>query len=251
MTDPVPPPRADHAAPPRFSFGRMIPLGVLALGFVLFFVLGLDRHVSLESFRVHFVQLKDWVAMKGWLAPLLFGLFYALIVAFSVPGGLVTTLAGAMLFGWALNAAVVVAAATMGATALFLAARLGLGEPLRARAGPRLAKMEAGFNRDAFSYLLALRLVPLFPFWLVNLAPAFLGVRLSTYVLATAIGIAPATVIFSIIGESLGGLVAQGGHVSIEHVLTPRVAAALGGLAVLALLPVVYRRWRGGNGSGG
>ena len=91
---------------------------------------------------------------------------------------------------------------------------------------------------------MALRLIPLFPFWLVNLAPAFLGVSLRTYILATAVGIAPATVIFSIIGEGLGVVVAQGGAVGADQVLTPKVLAALAGLAALALLPVGYRRWQ-------
>ncbi len=256
MTPPAAPPpdRADPAArrtgrfsvrfSGRFSWARLVPLGLLAAGFATFFLLGLDRHVSLDAFRAHFADLKSWVAAKGVLALLMFGVLYALLIAFSVPGGLAMTLAGAMLFGWAANAATVVVAATAGASAVFLAARLGLGEPLRARAGPWLAKMEAGFNRNAFAYLLALRLIPLFPFWLVNLAPAFLGVSLRTYILATAVGIAPATVIFSIIGEGLGVVVAQGGAVGADQVLTPKVLAALAGLAALALLPVGYRRWQ-------
>ncbi len=245
MTRPESSPRA------RLTLGRLLPLGLLAAGFAAFFLLGLDRYVSMDALRAHYADLKGWVAAKGALALVAFGLLYALAVAFSVPGGLILTLTGAMLFGWAANAGAVVIAATLGATVVFLAARLGLGEPLRARAGPWLAKMETGFNRNAFAYLLALRLIPLFPFWLVNLAPAFLGVRLGVYVAATALGIAPATVIFSIIGEGLGAVVESGGVVGVEQVLTPKVLAALAGLAGLALLPVVYRRWRQRNGGDG
>ena len=111
--------------------------------------------------------------------------------------------------------------------------------------------MEAGFRKDAFTYLLALRLIPLFPFWLVNLAPAFLGVRFSTYVLATAIGIAPATLVFSIIGEGLGVVVEAGGDIRADRILTPTMIAALVALAVLALVPVLFRRWQARRGASG
>lgn len=232
------------ASPARFAPARLIPLGILLAGLAAFFLLGLDRYVSFQALGENFAALKGWVAAQGGLALLAFGLLYALVIALSIPGGLVLTLSGAMLFGWAASAAVVIVAATLGAATVFLAARFGLGEPLRARAGPTLKKMEEGFRRDAFSYLLVLRLVPLFPFWLVNLAPAFLGVRLSTYVVATAIGIAPASIIFSIIGEGLGSVVEAGGDIDAERILTPTLIAALGALAVLALVPVLFRRWK-------
>jgi len=238
--DSLPPPRFS----PKFSWARLLPIGVLIAGLVLFFALGLDRYVSVRALGEHFAELKSRVEAQGALALAGFGLVYAAMVAFSIPGALVLTLAGAMLFGAAANAAVVIVAATLGACAVFLAARFGLGEPLRARAGPALKKMEAGFRANAFSYMLVLRLVPLFPFWLVNLAPAFLGVSLPTFAVATAIGIAPGTIVFSIIGEGLGGVVAAGGDVDPGKILTPPMIAALIALAALALVPVAFKRWR-------
>ena len=234
--------------PPRFSLARLIPLFVLLAGLAAFFAFGLERHVSFKALAEHFIALKGWVAGQGSFALAGFGLVYAVAIAFSIPGGLVLTLGGAMLFGWAANAAVVIVAATAGATAVFLAVRFGLGEPLRSRAGPFLKKMEAGFRANAFSYMLVLRLVPLFPFWLVNLAPAFLGVRLSTYVVATAIGIAPATVVFSVVGEGLASVIEGGGDVRADQVLSPLMLAALIALAALALVPVLLRRRREGRG---
>lgn len=248
------PDRPDSSPPPpRLSWARLVPIGVLLAGLALFFLLGLDRYVSLEALAENFADLKNWVALRGALAPAAFGLVYASVVAFSIPGALVLTLAGAMLFGWKANAAVVIVAATLGAAAVFLAARLGLGEPLRARfesmrAGPFLRKMEAGFRANAFSYMLVLRLVPLFPFWLVNLAPAFLGVPLATFVIATAIGIAPGTVVFSIIGEGLGDVVAAGGDIGVDRILTPAMIAALIALAALALVPVLFKHWQARRG---
>ena len=254
---PLSDPRGNHSKaagirpPQRFSLARLLPLFVLLAGLAAFFLFGLDRYISFKALGEHFVALKSWVEGQGSLALAAFGLLYALAIAFSIPGGLVLTLTGAMLFGWAANAAVVIVSATLGAAAVFLAARFGLGEPLRAKAGPTLKKMEAGFRKNAFSYLLALRLIPLFPFWLVNLAPAFLGVRLSTYVLATAIGIAPATLVFSIIGEGLGVVVEAGGDIRADRILTPTLIAALVALAVLALVPVLFRRWQARRGASG
>ncbi len=230
--------------PPRFSWARLVPVGVLLAGLALFFVLGLDRLVSFKVLSENFMDLRNWVATQGALALAAFGLIYAVMVAFSIPGALVLTLGGAMLFGWAANAAVVIVSATLGAAAVFLAARFGLGEPLRARAGPALKKMEAGFRANAFSYMLVLRLIPLFPFWLVNLAPAFLGVPVATFVVATAIGIAPGTIVFSIIGEGLGGVVAAGGDIHPDQILTPTMIAALVALAALALVPVLFKHWQ-------
>jgi uncharacterized membrane protein YdjX (TVP38/TMEM64 family) len=236
--------------PPGFSWVRLLPIGGLLAGLALFFLLGLDRYVSFAALAENFADLKNWVADRGALALAAFGLIYAVMVAFSIPGALVLTLGGAMLFGWVANAAVVIVAATLGACAVFLAARFGLGEPLRARAGPALKKMESGFRANAFSYMLVLRLVPLFPFWLVNLAPAFLGVPAATFAVVTAIGIAPGTVVFSIIGEGLGGVVAAGGDIRPEEILTPTMTAALVALAALALVPVLFKRWQAKRGQG-
>jgi uncharacterized membrane protein YdjX (TVP38/TMEM64 family) len=240
MTDRPQPP----APPPRVSWARLAPLAALLAGLALFFALRLDRYVSFQALAEHFAELKAWVAARGAWALAAFGLVYALTVAFSIPGALVLTLSGAMLFGWAANAAVVVTAATLGASAVFLAARFGLGDPLRARGGAALQKMKAGFRKNAFVYLLALRLIPLFPFWLVNLAPAFLGVPLATFVLATAIGIMPGTFVFSVIGEGLGSVVEAGGVIEPKEILTPPMIAALIALAALAVAPVAYKRWR-------
>jgi uncharacterized membrane protein YdjX (TVP38/TMEM64 family) len=129
--------------------------------------------------------------------------------------------------------------ATLVATAIFLAARAGLGGLAR-RAGGFVGKLEAGFRADAFNYLLVLRLVPAFPFWLVNLVPALAGVRLPTYVLAT-FGIIPGTFVYASLGNGLGNLVEEP---DLAILLKPSVLVPIAGLAVLALIPVGYKRWR-------
>jgi uncharacterized membrane protein YdjX (TVP38/TMEM64 family) len=158
---------------------RLLPLAVLVLAALGAYALGLHDYLSFEALRENRQRLLDVVAAYPLLAPLAFTVTYAGVIALSVPGGAVLTMAGGFLFGVVLEVICVVIGATVGATAVFLIAKTALGEPLRARAGPWLRRMEGGFRENAFNYLLVLRLIPLFPFWLVNLVPAFLGVPLA------------------------------------------------------------------------
>jgi uncharacterized membrane protein YdjX (TVP38/TMEM64 family) len=232
-------------APPRgFSLRRMLPLGILLAGLVLFLVFDLDEYVTFEALHTYREELRDFVGANPVLAALLYSLAYIVVVAFSLPGGAVMTIAGGFLFGTLAATALTVVAATLGATVLFLVARTALGDPLRARAGPWLRKMEAGFRENAASYLLVLRLVPLFPFFVVNVVPAFLGVSLRDYVLYTFIGIIPGTFVFASVGAGLDSVFAAGESFTPASVLTPQVVIALVGLAALALIPVLYKAWR-------
>jgi uncharacterized membrane protein YdjX (TVP38/TMEM64 family) len=154
------------------------------------------------------------------------------------------TIAGGFLFGPWLASALTVVGATLGAVALFLAARYAFADYLRAKAGPAVRRMEAGFNENAMSYMLFLRLVPVFPFWLVNLVPALLGVRFATYVVATFAGIIPGTVVFALVGDGLGAVLDAGGSLNLTIIFEPRFLAPIVGLALLTLLPVVVKRLR-------
>ena len=138
----------------------------------------------------------------------------------------------------------VVFAATVGATALFVVAKTTLGALLRERAGPFLAKMEAGFQENAFNYLLFLRLIPVFPFWLVNLAPAFLGVSLRTYVAATFVGIVPGTFVYASLGNGLSAVLDAGGTPNLGRIFERDVLLPIIAVAVLALVPVAYKKLR-------
>lgn len=235
---------ADTPASPSkpFSFGRLVPLLVLVAGLVVFFALDLQRYISFEVLRENREVLRTWVQQKGILAGLIYIGIYAVAVAFSLPGGAVMSIAGGFLFGTLWGSIYILIGATLGATALFIIAKTALGDVLRAKAGPWLQKMEAGFQENALSYLLVLRLVPLFPFFVVNLVPAFLGVPLVTYVLGTFFGIIPGVVVFASVGAGLGSIFDAGEAFSASDILTPQILMALGGLAVLALIPVVYKK---------
>lgn len=228
----------------RFSIRRLWPLAILAVGFGLFFALGLHRYVTLDTLRDNRQALTQWVAANRLWAIFVYMGLYALMVAFSLPGGLVATLTGGFLFGTVLGGAATVVAATAGATVLFAAAKSALGDLLRARAGSAVARMEEGFRANAFSYLLFLRLVPAFPFWLVNLAPAFLGVRLSTFIGATFIGIIPGTFVFASLGAGLGAVFERGERPELGLIFEPRVILPILALALLSLVPALYRRLR-------
>jgi uncharacterized membrane protein YdjX (TVP38/TMEM64 family) len=188
--------------------------------------------------------LEGQVDALGFAAPVLFILVYAIATALSLPTGLLLSTLGGFLFGTLWGGLSILVGATLGATAIFLAATTVLGDALRDRAGPFLQKLEAGFREDELSYMLVLRLVPLFPFWLVNLAPAFLGVRLSSFIIGTVFGIIPGAFVFASVGTGLGAILESGGTPDGSAILQPRVLLPIIGLAVLALIPVVYKRLR-------
>jgi uncharacterized membrane protein YdjX (TVP38/TMEM64 family) len=227
------------------SFARLLPLLCLLAGLGLFFAFGLQHYLGCATLRENRTWLLEWVDTHRLLAVAAFLVIYVVAVALSVPGGAALTVAGGFLFGSIAATVMAVIAATAGASILFLAARTALGDLLKRRAGPWLARLERGFAANELSYLLVLRLVPLFPFFVVNLVPAFLNVRLRSFVLATFFGIIPGTFVFASAGAGLGSLFDAGNECSLEHVLTPEVVVALIGLAVLALVPMAYKRFAG------
>jgi uncharacterized membrane protein YdjX (TVP38/TMEM64 family) len=234
----------DRPAGPRRSLARLLPIAILAAGLAAFVAFGGTRWLSFEHLQAHHELIAAWVEAHGALGTIAYVAFYALVVAFSLPGAFVMTLLGGFLFGTWFGALLTVLGATVGATAVFLAARTAFGDVLRARAGPALRKMEAGFRENALCYLLVLRLVPLFPFFLVNLAAAFLGVRLATYVAATFVGIVPGTVVYSSVGAGLGAILQRGEAPDLGIVWKPEILGPLLGLAALALLPAIYKRMK-------
>ena len=240
-------PSLPAAAPRRSLARRLAPLGLLGAAAAAFFALGLHRLVSFEALREHHGALTAFVAERGWLAAAVFAAAYAAMAAASLPGGLVLTVTGGLLFGAWLGTLLTVVGATLGASVLFLIARSALGGGLRARAGGAVERLAEGFREGAFSYLLVLRLVPLFPFFVVNLATAFLGVRLRTYVLATIIGIVLGTFVSAGVGAGLGSVFARGGTFTTAGVLTPQILTALVGLALLSLAPVAHKRFKAGR----
>jgi uncharacterized membrane protein YdjX (TVP38/TMEM64 family) len=228
---------------------RLAPVAILLLGLALFLLLGLERYFSFEMMREHQAALADWVAHNQLVAALLYVVGYSLVVAFSLPISLVVTLLGGFLFGIWIGTVLSVIGATAGSVAVFFAARTAFYDLFHARAGRALVRLEEGFKRDGFSYLLFLRLVPIFPFWLINIVPALLGMPVGPYAAATLIGIIPGALVYSSVGAGLGTLIAQGQAPDPGIIFEWRILLPLLGLAMLALAPVLYSHLRSGRTS--
>ncbi len=239
---------------------RLIPLlAVVLLAGIAYVGIGYSG-LSIEALASHRAAIDAFVTQHRVLAVLAYIGLYVTTVALSVPGATFLTVTGGFLFGLAVGTSASVIGATIGAALIFLVARTALGEPLLRRAGPRAIKLAHGFRKDAFSYLLFLRLVPAFPFFLVNLVPAFAGVRLGPFVAATALGVIPAALVYSLAGTGLDSVITaemqsysdcvvagqSDCHLAFEarNVLTPQLIGALCALGLLALVPVVVKRWR-------
>jgi uncharacterized membrane protein YdjX (TVP38/TMEM64 family) len=224
------------------------------------YVFGLHRDISFETLIRNRTSIDRFIAEHEFAAIASFIALYIAVVSLSLPCAALLTVTGGFLFGSVVGTAASSLGAVAGATIIFLIARSATGESLTRRAGPLAARLAEGFRADAFNYLLFLRLMP-FPFWLVNLAAALFGVRLGTFLAATAIGIIPACVAFSIFGAGLDSVVtAQEMHYhacmaagradctvdfDLSHVLTPTLIAALAAIGALALVPVLAKRFLG------
>jgi len=221
---------------------RFAPLSAIAATVATAYAFGLGDYLSFDQLRDNRELLISLVENHAVLMTLGFILIYAVATAISLPGGGLLSITGGFLFGSIAGTIWIVIGATIGAVGIFLAAKTALGDMLKAKAGPWLMKLEDGFKDNAFNYLLVLRLVPLFPFFVVNLVPAFLGVGLRTYSLATVLGIIPGAFVFASVGAGLGSVFDQGGSFSPSAALTPQVITALIGLTILALIPVGYKK---------
>ena len=229
-------------AQPEFS-KRLLPFFLLA-GLTCFFFLADMNSYHSANWLKNYTSLKAFVDGQLATALLVFGAAYILTVALSLPVASLLTLAGGALFGWT-AAAVIICAATIGATIVFIAARTVLNEFFVKRTTGFMAKLEAGFQKNAFSYLLALRLIPAVPFWVVNIVPALLGMRLNHYVLATFIGITPGTLIYVWVARSFDSLLSRGKSPDLSVLSEPAIIAPLFFLALLSLFPALWKRSAG------
>jgi uncharacterized membrane protein YdjX (TVP38/TMEM64 family) len=227
----------------RWSLRRLWPLLPIALAVAAFFALDLQRYISLDGLRQHQAEWRAFVQQHYASAALVYVAIYTTTIVCSIPVGLWLTLIGGFLFGAAAAFPMVVVSATSGATLMFLVARSSFGSLFEAKAGSWLARLEQGFRRDQWSYMFFLRLVPVFPFFVVNFVPALIGVDLLCFVVATFFGIMPVTLIFALTGASIGDVL-ETGTFSVGSILTPKLIAALVGLGVVAILPAIVRRFR-------
>jgi uncharacterized membrane protein YdjX (TVP38/TMEM64 family) len=254
---------------PRSASGRwaFVLLMVAVIAFVVW--AGWHRQVSLETLVRHRATIDEFVAQHRLAAILGFIAIYAMAVTLSFPGAMALTICGGVMFGGLTGGFAAIAAATLGAIGIFLITRrtfsMAAGDPegtgaLTRHAGPLAAKLAAGFREDAFCYLMFLRLVPIFPYWLVNLVPAMCGVRLGPFVAATMIGVIPASFAYAFFGSGLDSIVAAQAraydlcvaahgvdcHVdfNLKAAATPQLMAGLVALGLVALIPLAIKKFR-------
>ena len=225
---------------------RLLPLALLLVALAAFLALGGARLLSFDQLSARYAELTGFVAAHRVQAALIFVAVYIAVVAMVfVPVASVLTIASGLLFGTWLGGSLTVVGATVGACVVFLSARSAFGGLLQRRAGGALARLRDGFERDAFSYLLALRLTPVVPFWVINLASGLFGMKLWQFALATLFGIMPATFVYASVGAGAGAALAAGREVAFGALVRqPQVFLPLLGLALLSLIPVAIKHLR-------
>jgi uncharacterized membrane protein YdjX (TVP38/TMEM64 family) len=228
------------------------------------YAMGLHHYLSLQSLAEHRRSLRDFTESNLVMALALFVLVYGLAVTLSFPGAAVLTMTGGFLFGWWQGGLASICGATLGSIAIFQISKSSFGDHLARRAGPALVRIKEGFAADAFNYLLFLRLAPVFPFWLVNIAAALAQVPLRSFALATFLGIMPAGFAYSFAGAGLDGImtkeavrraacVVERGETAcpfdlpLDAVFTRELLLAFAALGIVALIPVAFRKWKSRN----
>ncbi len=227
----------------RVRLSLLLPLLAIALAAAAV-TFGVQGTVVWSEVARRVQALQDLAVVNAPAAAAFYVLIYAGLAAFCVPVGPAMSMAGGALLGIWAGTACAVAGATTGAVLLFLFARSTLGTALARRRGVLIARIRPRLERDGFSALLALRLAPVVPSWLLNLAAALTGMRLRPFAVATALGIAPATAVFASAGAGLGDALAHGAPPSLSLIMRPTVLLPLLGLSALALLPIIVRALR-------
>ena len=222
---------------------RALLLGFLAIVATFGVVFDLYKYLSFDALRENGQYFQCAVGNHFFLSAIIYIGAYTAAVSLSLPGAAFLTVAGGFLFGAFWGSVFAVSAATLGSVVVYWVAETILGSGLRQRVSPFLRTLEAGFRSHAFNYILFLRLVPAFPFWVVNLVAAFAGVPLRTLAAATAVGIVPGTLVFVTFGTGLSDVFEAGEHVASPDIFSPPLLVAFGALGLMSLAPVVVRKW--------
>ena len=221
------------------SAGKIATVLAIVVAVAAFFYFDLGRFLSLQALKDHRDDLLSFTETQSALAAAMFVLIYVAVVGLSLPGAVILTLAGGFLFGAVWGTLFVNLGATTGATLAFLASRYLLRDWVERKFGKWLGPVQQGFAKNAFSYLMTLRLIPLFPFFAVNLISGLTRVNVGTYVAATTLGIIPGSFVYAYAGRQLGTIN------SLKDIASPGVIGAFVLLGLLALVPNLYKKWSG------
>jgi len=233
---------------PKPLWKRLLPLGIIGAALAVFLALGGPDYVSMDSLRDNRESLSGLVADNFVLVMLGFIATYAVLVAISFPGAGFLSIFGGFLFGTLTGGFANVIGATIGATSIFLAARYAFGDALSKKAGPYMQKFEKGLKENELSYLFILRLIPAFPFFIVNIVPALFDVKIRNYMLSTFFGIIPGALVYASVGAGVGVIFDSGGEANLAGLMfQPKVFGPILGLIALSLLPIIYKTIKGSS----
>lgn len=217
---------------------RWAPLIGLAALMIAAFASGLHEKISLQVLQENKDAMLNAVAAQPVVTALGFLAIYIVFVALSLPAATLLTLTGGFLFGPFLGTLYVVTAATIGATIIFFVAKTSLGATLREKAGGLYKRIEGNMNENAAGYLMFMRLVPVFPFFLVNIVPALFNVKPRTYILTTFFGIMPGSFVYVNLGGQLATIE------NLSDLVSTQTLLAFAMLGAFALIPTLYKQFK-------
>lgn len=232
---------------PSLWIKRLPILAIAAIALAGAFTL--RDHLNFEALSQNREALLAFRDGNFLIASLAFIAAYVVIVAFSLPGATIATLTGGFLFGLFPGVLFNVLGATLGAVAVFLAARAGFGADMAAKMeqkGGAVGRLQQGLRENEWSVLLMMRLVPAVPFFLANLIPAFVGTSLFRFAVTTFFGIMPGALVFTSVGAGLGEVFARGESPDLSIIFAPHVLGPILGLAALSALPIILKRFKKG-----
>ncbi|MBN9318362.1 MAG: hypothetical protein BGN86_06255 [Caulobacterales bacterium 68-7] len=233
---------AEHALEFVQRFGLLI---VCAVALVAVLASGVLDHLTLAELSMRRAELVAYAAAHPLRTAAIYIGLYIVVVSLSLPFALIFTLTGGLLFGPIWGGLAAVTGATLGSTVMFLACRTAIGDWLRSKAGPRLLRIENAILADAFTCIIALRLIPAFPLWIINIGAGLVAIPLRTYFVASFLGMVPSSLVYASVGSGFGHVLAKGGAIDVRVLTEPQVWAPLIGLGLLSLTPLLYRRLRG------
>jgi uncharacterized membrane protein YdjX (TVP38/TMEM64 family) len=228
---------------------RLLPLSLIITGLFLFFFFDLHYYFTFDSLKMHHDYLLHHVEQHYVMSFLIFMAAYVVLVAISFPGATILSLVGGFLFGTWLGTLYVVIAATVGATLVFLAARSAFHEFFQARAHGMVEKLKSNLEENAFSYLLFLRLVPVFPFFVINVVPALVNIPLRIYIASTFLGIIPGALVYVSVGSGLNHLFAMNQSPNMSIIFEWNILLPILALSILSLVPLIYKKYRRRHGN--
>jgi len=208
---------------------------------------GLFSFININLISKHYLIILDYINDSFYQACFIYIVIYILAVVLSIPGAWLLTLTGGFVFGWQISSFLTVFSATIGASFIFMITKSLLGDFFRKKIDNKkglLQKLEKGIHNNAFFYLLFMRLMPIFPFVFVNIAPAIIGIRLNIYIATTFLGIIPGTIVYSLIGAGASDAFIEGNLMSLKCFNSIEIIIGLSSLSLLSLLPILFKYFK-------